>query len=128
MSYGLDMREEKHPAVYIMASRRRGTIYVGVTSALWVRVCNHKNETFKGFTSDHSVKMLVWYEHHTTMPDAIRREKQMKAWKRDWKIKLIENMNPGWKDLHDYIDVTATLVVPKRDPSLRWGDEAGTQG
>jgi putative endonuclease len=68
------------------------------------------------------VKVLVWDEHYTTMVDAIRREKQMKAWKRDWKIKLIEKMNPGWKDLHDTIDVAATLVVPKLDPSLRWGD------
>jgi putative endonuclease len=119
------MQDEKHPAVYMMASRRRGTIYIGVTSALWVRVCNHKNEVFKGFTSDHNVKTLVWYEHHTSMMDAIRREKQMKAWQRDWKIRLIEKMNPGWKDLHDHIDVAATLVVPKLDPSLRWGDGEG---
>ncbi len=116
------MQDEKHPAVYMMASRRRGTIYIGVTSALWVRVCNHKNEVFKGFTSDHNVKTLVWYEHHTKMADAIRREKQMKAWKRDWKISLIEKINPAWKDLHDHIDVAATLVFPKLDPSLRWGD------
>jgi len=115
---------EKHPAVYMMASRRRGTLYVGVTSALYNRVCDHKNKTFKGFTERYDVSLLVWYEHHQTMEEGIRREKQIKAWKRDWKIKTIEIMNPGWKDLHDYIDVTASLVNPKRDPSMRWGDDS----
>jgi putative endonuclease len=93
-----------------MASRYRGTLYIGVTSDLWSRVCEHKNETTPGFTSQYSVKLLVWYEHHHSMKAAIRREKQMKAWKREWKIRLIEQKNSDWRDLHDEIDVTATLV------------------
>jgi len=113
---------EKHPAVYIMASRRQGTLYVGVTSALYGRVCNHTNKLHGGFTQRYDVSLLVWYEHHLSMEEAIRREKQIKAWRREWKIKTIEIMNPGWKDLYDSIDVAATLVIPKRDPSMRWGD------
>jgi len=72
------MRDEKFPAVYIMASRYRGTMYVGVTSALWNRVADHKNETFDGFTRKYGLKTLVWYEHHHTMEEAIKREKQLK--------------------------------------------------
>jgi putative endonuclease len=105
------MASEKHPAVYIMANRYRGTIYVGVTSALWSRVCDHKNGTMPGFTSAHGVRTLVWYEHRQTMEAAIRREKQLKNWQRAWKIRLIETMNPHWHDLHDQIDVLATLVA-----------------
>jgi putative endonuclease len=107
------MRNEKFPAVYIMASRYRGTIYIGVTSALWNRVSAHKEETFKGFTSKYKLKSLVWYEHHYTMPDAIKREKQMKAWQREWKFRLIESFNPDWQDLHERIDFDGTLVEPK---------------
>jgi putative endonuclease len=108
----------KFPAVYIMASKKHGTLYTGVTSALYNRVCNHKNKTFKGFTAKYDVNMLVWYEHHVSMHDAIRREKQIKAWKRAWKIKTIEIMNPAWKDLHDHIDTDATLVTPKEDAGV----------
>jgi putative endonuclease len=104
------MQFEKHPAVYLMASRYRGTLYVGVTSSLWSRVCDHKNGTTPGFTSRYGVKVLVWYERHQSMESAIRREKQIKAWKRDWKIEMIERVNPDWRDLHDEIDVIATLV------------------
>lgn len=104
------MKDEKFPAVYIMASRYRGTLYVGVTSALWMRVCDHKNKVRPGFTSKYGVSILVWYEHYPTMEQAIRREKQIKEWKRDWKINLIESMNKNWLDLHDSIDVLATLV------------------
>jgi putative endonuclease len=107
---------EKHPAVYILANRYRGTIYTGVTSDLWTRVANHKNGATLGFTSTYGVKTLVWYEHRQSMDIAIRREKQIKAWKRDWKIELIEKMNPNWIDLHDLIDVAATVV-----------EEAGSQ-
>jgi putative endonuclease len=106
------MHEEKHPAVYIMASRYRGTIYIGVTSALWNRACNHKNKIFTGFTADYDINMLVWYEHHHTMEDAIRREKQLKKWNRAWKFRIIEEMNQDWIDLHDSIDTIATLVDP----------------
>jgi putative endonuclease len=101
---------EKYPAVYIMANRYRGTIYVGVTSNLYSRVCDHKNGTTPGFTSDYQVHTLVWYEHHPTMDAAIRREKRIKQWKRRWKIELVEKVNPDWRDLHDVIDVLATLV------------------
>ncbi|WP_374333865.1 GIY-YIG nuclease family protein [Aestuariivirga sp.] len=101
---------EKLFAVYIMASRYRGTLYVGVTSELYIRVCAHKNGTTPGFTSDYKVHMLVWYEHHRTMDAAILREKRIKEWKRRWKIELIEKMNPDWRDLLDEIDVLATLV------------------
>ena len=104
------MTIEKHPAVYIMASRYRGTLYVGVTSDLWTRVSAHKNKTTPGFTSRYEVGRLVWYEHRLGMEGAIRREKQIKAWKRDWKIRLVEEMNPGWNDLHETIDVLSTLV------------------
>ena len=107
------MSDEKQPAVYILASRYRGTLYTGVTSALWQRIADHKNERFHGFTKDYEVKILVWYEHHHMLEDAIRREKQIKKWNRLWKFRIIEEMNPGWLDLHDQIDSIATLVMPK---------------
>ena len=94
-----------------MANRYRGTVYVGVTRALWSRVCDHKNETTPGCTSASGVKTMVWYEHRQTMEAAIRREKQIKTWQRAWKIRLIEETNPDWRDLHDEIDVLATLVA-----------------
>jgi putative endonuclease len=104
------MDAEGHPAVYILASRYRGTLYVGVTSELYTRVCNHKNEVFAGFTKQYEVKTLVWYAHFSTMADAIRREKQIKAWKRSWKINLIESFNKDWIDLHEQIDSTINFV------------------
>jgi putative endonuclease len=107
------MRDEKMPAVYIVASHYRGTIYVGVTSAVWTRVAAHKDEAFKGFTSKYKLKSLVWSEHHHTMLDAIAREKNLKAWKRDWKFRLIESLNPDWNDLHDIIDPISTPVELK---------------
>jgi putative endonuclease len=107
------MQDEKQPAVYITANRYRGTIYVGVTSALWSRIHNHKNKVFDVFTAAHDVHVLVWYEHHHSMEHAIRREKQLKAWKRDWKIRIIEEMNPDWLDLHEMIDPLGTLVELK---------------
>jgi putative endonuclease len=84
-------------------------------------VCDHKNGRLEGFTKKYDVKSLVWYEHHHTMEDAIRREKQLKKWNRAWKIELIEAMNPDWRDLHEDIDVTATLVVPKAGAPLARG-------
>lgn len=104
------MEGEKQPAVYMMANRYRGTIYIGVTSSLWSRVWDHKNGTTPGFTSRYKASRLVWYEHRNTMEAAIRREKQMKEWQRDWKIRLIEEVNPEWRDLHEEIDPVATLV------------------
>ena len=90
----------KVPSVYLMASRRNGTLYVGVTSDLVQRVWQHKNDLFEGFTKRYSVHMLVWYEPCGTMQTAITREKAIKEWKRAWKIRLIEENNPDWRDLY----------------------------
>jgi putative endonuclease len=86
-------------AVYIMASGRNGTLYVGVTSKLGLRVEQHKLGTFEGFSKTYDCKRLVWYEAHARMPDAILREKRIKRWRRDWKLGLIEAENPDWRDL-----------------------------
>ena len=110
------MSVEKFPATYIMASRYRGTMYTGVTSNLWQRVCDHKNGRFKGFTDDYNIKTLVWNEHHHMMEDAIRREKQIKKWNRPWKFRIIEEMNKDWLDLHECIDPITTLVQKKAGP------------
>jgi putative endonuclease len=90
---------ESFIAVYIMASHRHGTLYVGVTSDLPSRVAQHKDGTFGGFTRRYGVKRLVWYEPHDFINVAIQREKSLKKYKRDWKINLIEQDNPGWDDL-----------------------------
>ncbi|WP_041392075.1 GIY-YIG nuclease family protein [Sphingobium sp. SYK-6] len=87
------------PYVYLLASRRNGTLYLGVTSNLMQRIAPHRAETFGGFTADHGVKLLVWFEQHATMEHAILREKQMKKWRRAWKLDLIEQANPNWEDL-----------------------------
>ena len=93
----------KQPAVYILASRRNGTLYIGVTSSLAKRVWEHKNDVVEGFTKRYRVHQLVWYELHETMQSAISREKAMKEWKRQWKLELIEKTNPAWKDLYESI-------------------------
>jgi putative endonuclease len=90
----------KQPAVYILASKRNGTIYIGVTSDRVKRVWEHKNNVVEGFTRRYSVHQLVWYELHESMDFAIQREKQLKEWKRQWKLELIERANPGWLDLY----------------------------
>jgi putative endonuclease len=90
---------EKHPAVYILASRRNGTLYTGVTSDLVKRIWEHKNNFVEGFTERHNVHMLVYYEQHATMEAAITREKQIKKWNRAWKLRLIEGANSEWRDL-----------------------------
>lgn len=105
------MHDEKSPAVYIIANKRYGMIYVGVTSNLWNRIAVHKNGTFDGFSTEHGLYSLVWYEHHPTMPSAIHREKRLKKWKRSWKINLINAFNPDWRDLHDEIDANVNLVA-----------------
>lgn len=89
----------KDPFVYIMASQKRGTLYIGVTSNLQKRIWEHREEVTEGFTKKYSVHRLVYYESHATMESAIMREKDLKGWSRDWKIKLIEKMNPKWEDL-----------------------------
>lgn len=89
----------KQRAVYILASKRRGTLYTGVTSELRKRIWEHKNDLVDGFTKWYGVHTLVYYELHGTMSSAIRREKQIKNWTRAWKMQLIEQGNPEWRDL-----------------------------
>jgi putative endonuclease len=91
----------KQPCVYLLASRRNGTLYVGVTSDLVKRVWEHKSHVVEGFTKRYGVDWLVWYEVHASMESAIRREKAIKGWKRAWKLNLIEAANPEWKDLYE---------------------------
>lgn len=88
-------------AIYIMASKRNGTLYTGVTSNLKKRVYQHKNGTYDGFPRKYNVHMLVWYEVTNSIEAAIRREKQIKKWRRKWKLKLIEELNPEWRDLSE---------------------------
>jgi len=87
----------------MLASKRNGTLYTGVTSNLAKRVWEHKNNLAEGFTKRYSVHLLVWFEIHETMESAIVREKQIKEWKRAWKLKLIESANPDWEDLYQRI-------------------------
>jgi putative endonuclease len=91
----------KQPAVYILASKRNGTLYVGVTSDLKKRVWEHKNHLVEGFTKRYGVHQLVYYELHAEIVSAIRREKQIKKWNRSWKLDPIERENPKWRDLWD---------------------------
>jgi putative endonuclease len=91
---------DRNPCVYILTNRLRGTLYVGVTSALIKRVWEHKNDVAEGFTKRYQVHDLVWYEAHETMESAISREKAIKAWKRAWKLELVETTNPDWRDLY----------------------------
>ncbi len=89
--------------VYIMASKRNGTLYTGVTSNLVQRIWQHKHDGVEGFTSRYGVKMLVYFEVHETAESAITREKQIKKWNRAWKVNLVEEDNPEWRDLYDII-------------------------
>ena len=93
----------KQPAVYILASKRNGTIYIGVTSDLKRRAWEHKNNQVDGFSKKYAVHHLVYYELHENMVSAITREKQMKKWNRAWKLELIEKQNLDWKDLWEEI-------------------------
>jgi putative endonuclease len=90
----------KQPCVYILASQRNGTLYVGVTSNLVQRVWQHKCDLVEGFTKKYAVHTLVWFEAHETMESAINREKTIKGWHRAWKLALIEKTNPSWRDLY----------------------------
>jgi putative endonuclease len=91
------------PCVYLLASGRKGTLYVGVTSNLVKRIWEHKNHAVEGFTQKYGIHNLVWFEQHETMESAIAREKAIKAWKRQWKIELITKENPQWRDLYPEI-------------------------
>ena len=91
------------PAVYVLTSKRNGTLYIGVTSNSIKRVWEHRNDLSEGFTKRYQIHQLVWYEMHMTMAAAIAREKQLKNWKREWKIELIEQLNPEWMDIYKTI-------------------------
>ena len=94
---------ERQPCVYLLASKRNGTLYTGVTSNLLKRVGEHQSNLVEGFTRKYEVHTLVWYELHESMESAIQREKAIKNWKRAWKINVIEETNPRWRDL--YLDL-----------------------
>ena len=93
----------KQAAVYILASKGNGALYIGVTSDLIKRIWKHKNNMVEGFTKRYSVHQLVWYEVHESMESAIEREERLKEWKRKWKLELIESTNPNWQDLYNTI-------------------------
>jgi putative endonuclease len=93
----------KQPVVYILANKPYGTLYTGVTSNLAGRIEAHRSGCVEGFTQQHGVHTLVYFEVHAGMYEAIQREKRLKKWNRAWKIKLIEEMNPEWKDLSDQV-------------------------
>ena len=93
------MHRDFAPAVYLLASRRYGTLYVGVTSDLMTRLYQHREGLVAGFTREYGVKLLMWFEMHATMEAAIKREKRIKKWNRAWKLELIEAGNPNWRDL-----------------------------
>ena len=97
---------EKNYYTYILANKRNGTLYVGVTSDLIKRVYQHQNNLVEGFTSKYQVHRLVYYEQHGDVLSAIRREKRLKEWQRKWKLALIEISNPQWKDL--YFEITGS--------------------
>jgi putative endonuclease len=103
---------QKQPAVYILASARHGTLYIGVTSDLLGRVHQHRESLIKGFSSRYGVSRLVHYECFDDMISAITREKQLKKWRRDWKLNLIEASNPGWDDLAEGLGLGP--AIPKR--------------
>ena len=94
---------QKQPCVYILASKKNGTLYTGVTADIVCRVYEHKQNTIAGFSRRYAVHQLVYFELHENMIATIQREKQIKAWKRQWKIKLIEKENPHWRDLYSEI-------------------------
>jgi putative endonuclease len=93
------MHDDFQPCVYLLASKRNGTLYVGVTSNLLVRIHQHRIGAVRGFTSEYGINLLVWFEQHATMDSAITREKRIKKWNRAWKLELIERDNPDWRDL-----------------------------
>ena len=93
--------QEKQPCVYLLANKPYGTLYLGVTSNLKQRICQHKEKVADGFSSQYGVDKLVWFELHDNMESAISREKNIKSWKRDWKIQLINKENLGWHDLYN---------------------------
>ena len=95
---------ERTYAVYLLASSRNGTLYIGVTNNLSIRVHQHRTGKGSEFTSRHGVRLLVWYEYYTDVNEAIAREKQLKKWERKWKLALIEAFNPDWADMYETLN------------------------
>ena len=106
------MREDRQPCVYILASGKHGTLYIGVTSNLMARLHQHREGLIEGFTSRYGVDRLVRFEMFDDMANAITREKQLKKWNRDWKLNLIESDNPEWVDLA--VSLGFAPAIPKR--------------
>jgi putative endonuclease len=104
--------------VYMLASKRNGTLYTGVTNHVLGRTWQHKMDLIEGFTKKYGVHILVWYEAHEDVHAAIAREEQIKGWNRAWKIKLIEKENFGWKDLYERITGEIVQASPPGSPSL----------
>ena len=108
----------KHPCIYILASKRNGTLYIGVTSNLIARVWQHRKHLVDGFSAKYDVTHLVWYEQHETMESAILREKRLKKWRRSWKVELVESVNPSWRDLWpDIVGLEPTSSSPPEPSS-----------
>ncbi|WP_449467154.1 GIY-YIG nuclease family protein [Stenotrophomonas humi] len=93
----------KQPAVYLLATKKNGTLYIGVTSNLVARTWQHREHVVEGFSKRYNVIQLVWFELHETMESAILREKQLKKWNREWKLRLVDEANPEWRDLWEEI-------------------------
>ncbi len=107
--------------VYMMSDKPRGVIYTGVTSDLQGRIWEHRNKVRPGFTTRYRVQNLVWFERHPNIVLAIQREKALKRYRREWKIRLIEELNPGWLDLHDSIDEIDNDYRPHPNTQM-WND------
>mgnify|MGYP001170883221 FL=1 len=107
--------------VYLMSDKPRGVLYTGVTSDIHGRVWEHRNEWNEGFTSKYRAKNLVWFELHPNIVLAIQREKSLKRYRRDWKVRLVEELNPNWLDLFERIDEIENVYKPH--PGMRkYGD------
>jgi|TARA_R100000049_G_C1936608_1_gene80490 putative endonuclease len=108
------MTRDFQPTVYLLASRRNGTLYVGGTSGLVKRMAEHRDGLIDGFTKDYGVNRLMWFEQHVTMDAAILREKRIKKWKREWKINLVRAQNADWRDLAVDLGFAMLPPIPSR--------------
>ena len=107
---------ERLPCVYLLAKASHSTFYTGVTSDLLARIWQHRTEATKGFTARYGIKRLVWFEAHDTMEAAIRREKQIKRWARQWKYDLVNAVNPTWRDLAEDFGFAPLPIGRRADP------------
>ena len=107
---------QRLPCVYLLAKASHSTFYTGVTSDLLARIWQHRTETTKGFTARYGIKRLVWFEAHDTMEAAIRREKQIKRWARQWKYDLVNAVNPTWRDLAEDFGFAPLPIGRRADP------------